>query len=122
MAQFSIAENREVAPVERALLEWLISNGEAEARTFLYQLDTVRVVARCGCGCPTVNLATEGDKTPLMGPSQILADFLGSTKEGVQVGVILHARQGKLSELEVYSLAGTEGPFSLPDVETLKPL
>jgi len=45
---------------------------------------------------------------------------LGTTPENFQVGVILHAREGKLSELEIYPLLETTG--SLPKIESLKPL
>jgi hypothetical protein len=35
------------------------------------------------------------------------------------VGVILHAREGLLSELEVYSMEGVDHPFSLPHPDTI---
>jgi hypothetical protein len=35
--------------------------------------------------------------------------------------VLLHARQGKLAEMEVYNLSEHDGKFSLPSIETLKP-
>jgi hypothetical protein len=54
------------------------------------------------------------------GPSEILADFYGVTSENVEVGVILHARNGKISEMEVYSVAQQDQSFGLPKIETLK--
>jgi hypothetical protein len=49
-----------------------------------------------------------------------LADFEGRTPEGMEVGVILHAREGEISELEVYAISEVKGPFGLPIVESLK--
>jgi hypothetical protein len=66
-------------------------------------------------------LGIAGAKERTVGASTILADFLGETPGGFHVGVLLHARNGKLSELEVYSL-DRDGIFSLPTIESLKPL
>jgi len=40
--------------------------------------------------------------------------------EGVSVGVILHAREGELSELEVYSTQGLDTSFTLPIPDSLE--
>jgi len=117
--QYRLAEDRPLSQQERTLLNWLIEHGTPEAQQFATQLESVRVVGHCGCGCPTLDLATDKATEPTTGASQILADFSGTTPEKVRVGVILHAREGKLSELEVYSVAGDVGAFSLPDLSTL---
>jgi hypothetical protein len=49
-----------------------------------------------------------------------LADFVGRAPEGIEVGVIVHAREGEISELEVYAKPDWKGPFNLPSVESLK--
>jgi hypothetical protein len=105
---------------ERTLIEWLIANGIPEAKNYTQQLEDLHVVSHCSCGCPTLDLAVLNDQASTEGPSQILADFLGITPEGLQVGVILHAREGQISELEVYPLDETVGK-SLPTIETLNP-
>jgi hypothetical protein len=43
----------------------------------------------------------------------ILAEFVGKTPEGIEVGLILHARERETSELKVYSMPDVNGPFSL---------
>jgi hypothetical protein len=116
-----IAEDRPLTPEERTLLEWLIEHGKPEARDFTTQLQGIRVVGRCRCGCPTIDLGVEGAKEATTGASQILADFVGQTPEGWQVGVLLHVRSCKLSELEVYNLSEHEGAYSLPTIASLKP-
>jgi len=49
-----------------------------------------------------------------------LADFLGRTPEGLEVGVVLHAREGEISELEVYGTTAVKESFRLPLIESLK--
>ena len=100
---------------------WLIEHGTPEAREFAPQIERARVVGRCRCGCPTIDLGIDGAKTRTVGASQILSDFRGWTPEGYSVGVILHAREGKLSELEVFLVADLKGEFSLPSIESLTP-
>lgn len=116
-----VAEGRSLTPEERILLEWLVEHGDSEGRAFSSQLEGIRVVGGCGCGCPTIALGVEGAKEATAGPSQILADFLGETPDGWQAGILLHAREGKLSELEVYNLSEHDGPYSLPTIDSLKP-
>jgi hypothetical protein len=61
-----------------------------------------------------------GEKTSrTVGLSTILADAYGHSPEGVPVNVILHAREGELSELEVISMDDTD-VFGMPRPETLE--
>jgi hypothetical protein len=80
---------------------------------------SVAVVARCTCGCPTLDLAVRGRTSRTVGVSTILADALGQSPEGVPVNVILHAREGEISELKVISMDATE-VFSMPKPEMLE--
>ena len=75
---------------------------------------------RCTCGCPSLDLAVAGNTKHTTGPSEILAAFDGTTDEGVPVGVILHAREGQTSKLEVYAITDFEGTFGLPKIKSLK--
>jgi hypothetical protein len=117
---YTIPENRQLNAEERTLIEWLIANGIPEAKNYAQQLEGLHVVSHCSCGCPTVDLAVVNAQASTTGPSRILADFLGVTPEGQQVGVMLHAREGKISELEVYPMDETVGS-SLPKIESLNP-
>ena len=107
---------------ERTLVEWLIANGSEAAKEYSLQLADISVVGACTCGCPTIDLALENRDQRKTAPSEILADFAGTTAEGIEVGIILHAREGEISELEVYAIANATGPFSLPTIESLKQL
>ena len=92
-------------------------HGIPEAKLYSLQLLGLHVVSHCSCGCPTVDFSVEGSEVTTVGPSHILADFLGKTPDGIDVGVILHGREGKISELEVYPLGQTSA--LLPKIETL---
>lgn len=95
---------RELAVVRRLL----VLGGNLEAQP---NLDELQVVGRCECGCATIDFAedTEG--------SSPLVDVFGRTADGADVGVILWARHGFLSGLEIYTLA-TDTP-QLPTPESL---
>lgn len=120
MTSFIRPERRPLTQEERTLLEWLIANGSEDAKTYSRQLSGLGVVGTCTCGCPTIDLALGGRDQRKTAPSEILADFVGTTPEGIEVGVILHARDGELSELEVHAIADEKGPFRLPAIESLK--
>jgi len=72
------------------------------------------------CGCPTIDLVIGDRQQRIVGVSHVLADFEGITPEGIEVGVILHAREGQLSELEVFAMPEVDGPFGLPTIESLR--
>jgi hypothetical protein len=113
------SDDRPLTGAERTLLGWLIANGTPEAQQYAPQVSQARVVARCTCGCPTVDLAIGDRQRRTVGASLLLADFEGVTPEGIEVGVILHAREGQLSELEVYAIPDVNGSFGLPTIESL---
>jgi hypothetical protein len=116
---FTSPEYRDLTVEERRLLEWLITNGNTEASAYTSQFPQVKVVARCTCGCPTLDLALGEKKFRTVGASTILADAFGHSPEGVPVNVILHAREGEISELEVISCDETK-VFGMPTPEMLK--
>jgi len=122
MSSFIRPERRPLTQEERKLLEWLLANGSPDAKPYLSQIASVNVVGRCTCGCPTIDLALGDREQRKTAPSIILADSVGKTPEGIEVGVIVHAREGEISELEVYAMPDWKGPFNLPSVESLKQL
>jgi hypothetical protein len=110
-----IEDRRELTPRERQLLEELLRRSRSTSAEHFAQLSGVSVISRCGCGCPTIDLAVSGHSpAPPSESTTIIADGEARTPEGVLAGVILHTRRGFLSELEVYSMEGVEHSFSLP--------
>jgi hypothetical protein len=116
-SHYRVNEQRPLTTDERQLLEWLIAHGFPTAAKYESQLTQVVVVSRCTCGCPTVDFAVAGKQT--FGASEIIAEAEGKSPEGVAVGVIVHAREGQLSELEIYSIEPHAAPFGLPRPDAL---
>jgi len=111
-----VQEKRELTEKERMLLERLLANGTPESNSYANQLPLVRVASRCGCGCPTIGLAVGGRASLPSSPTVILSEAGGVSPEGISFGIILHGREGLISELEVYPVDG-EGVFSIPDLD-----
>jgi hypothetical protein len=117
--QLHIPDERSLSQEEISLLEWLLGHRRSDVSQYRAQVPKLRVVSRCACGCPTIDFAI--GTTRRDGPSHIIADAEGSSPEGVRVGVIVHVREGEISELEVYSVTGEKNAFSLPKPESLVP-
>jgi hypothetical protein len=101
---------------EHDLIEALLGAVRSGINRYIGQLESLRVTGGCRCGCPSIDLdvgstGAEGMPMPL-----VLAD--AESPEGVQVGVILWARRGRLSALEVHPWDGSE-KIRLPRPETL---
>jgi hypothetical protein len=102
---------------ERELIEALLGGMRSGAPRFLGQLESVAVVGRCRCGCPSIDLQV-GPSASVDAPRPVLlAD--AESPEGVPVGVILWARGGALSGLEVHPWDGAFA-IRLPRPETLR--
>jgi hypothetical protein len=69
MSKFIRPERRELNKQERLLLEWLIANGNADARQYASQIAGISVVGTCTCGCPTIDLATVDSEQQKTAPS-----------------------------------------------------
>lgn len=113
-----IPVERKLSSRERTLLQWLLMHGSSDASKYMSQIDCLRIVSKCGCGCPTVDFALQSGRK--VGGSDIVAEAGGKSPEGISVGVILHVRDDELSELEVYSTEGLDVPFSLPTPDSLE--
>lgn len=111
---------REITTQERELITWLLERCNTDSSKFMSQIDSLTVVSKCTCGCPTVYFSVDGNE-PSREAEIILADYFG-TVDAHPVGVMLFQRGGYLSSLEVYSCEGTDQPFGLPKIDTLYPL
>ena len=108
---------RQVSKPERELLAFLLSPDDIP-QVYRDQIESVQVSGCCGCGCPTIELAVDSRSAALSSESEILAEMFGTSPEGVTCGVLLHAREGLLSELEAYSLDDVS-TFTFPAVSSL---
>jgi hypothetical protein len=121
-AGMSIDEVIEQFPVSREQFDSLmafVARSLDEAPAFLTQLERAHVTPyRCPCGCATIDLSIEGFPQP-SGQLHILADFIFGADEELS-GIFVFEKNGILSGLEVYGLAG-DAPKALPASDSLKP-
>ena len=114
---------RPLTAEEDQLLRWILEHGSEEARTFLPQIEGIKAVRSCTCGCPTIGRrVAEGVPACNEWADRMLGDLIGRTSKGELVGLMLFQGGGRLSCLEVYSLDGAAGPpeFGFPTIESLQ--
>jgi hypothetical protein len=115
---------RELKPVEAELLLKMIRKGGGQANQFLPQLKGIMVSSGCKCGCASFSLQISADIPSVSScDGKIISDQVGRTAKGELVGAILWQEQGRLSELEVYSVDGqtVENTCGLPLPDSLVP-
>ena len=114
------ADYRPLSNKERELLVWLLEHGPINATNFLPQLGIIEARSSCSCGCPSIEFSVPVDSPFIDSPQGMRAYFLG--RSGVdEVGLMLTAGNGVLSELEIYTFGEFDHPFDLPAVNTLRP-
>ena len=103
---------REVAVLARMLERCAVQG----AVTFdLASLERLNVVARCDCGCDTVDFqGIDWSTRPA-----VIADGQGKTETGDEVGIIVFGNGSAIACLEVYNYS--DEPARLPVVETIQP-
>ncbi len=103
---YCVPHRRELSAEERALLNSLLTR---EAPDRLPELDSLKIVARCGCGAsPTVLFGLSLASEPLTQShdEQEVATYRGVNAKGVEVAISLIARNGRLAELEAWAPTG----------------
>jgi hypothetical protein len=111
--QLFVEEHRGLSAREINLIQWLLV--ETNNLEFVEQIKKTNVITKCGCGCKTIDLQVEGYE-PKSGGLTLSAQ--GFSTESVPVDVILHIRNGLISELEVYAIDDAK-EFSLPETDSL---
>jgi len=110
--------NRPLTQEERDLIRWLIEHSFVkDAGDLLPQIDRLSVVAKCNCGCPTIDFALDGE--PVVRKSGGFISDWDAEVNGMPVYVQLWRSNGRISTLEVGSYPGTDQPFGLPSIESI---
>jgi len=110
--------NRALTQHERDLIRWLIEHSFVkDASRLLSQIDRLSVVAKCNCGCPTVDFALDGEPVARKG-EQCISDW-DAEVDGMPVFVQLWRCNDQISTLEVGSYPGSDRPFELPAIESI---
>ena len=113
---FDIAEDRALTSQEAHVIRWLLENGGPAARAHLPELDALRVVSRCPCGCASIDFVD----LPHVG-LKILSDYQWSSADGSLFGIFVFAMDGALAGLEVWAITEGDAPSALPAVGLLRP-
>ena len=103
-------------------MRWLLEHGAAGAPRYLGDLAEARVIARCGCGCASVDFAVPGREPAPSEPLQVLADYQWRDASGHLAGIFAFACDGTLAGLEVWSIDGEAAIDRLPPPELLEPI
>ena len=115
MARSPIAVRAISAP-ERAVLEAALRSAPADGADVpsLDKINSLQVVGKCQCGCASVEFRhlQPGEI------AQVVADAIGETSAGEQVGVLVFALGGQLVGLEIVGYSDTPAP--LPVASTVR--
>jgi hypothetical protein len=114
-----MGEYRPLNDRERELLVWLLDHGPPDATNFLPQLDVIEARSSCRCGCPSIEFRVPVDSPFIHSPQGMRVNALGQSGKD-DVGVMLTAGSGVLSQLEVYTFGEVDHPFGLPSLDTLR--
>jgi hypothetical protein len=87
-----------------------------EARHLLSTVSSLCVIDQCQCGCPSVDF----ERNPASHPLPI-ADGLGITANGDQVGVIIWGSSDVITSLEIYDMSATASQLKLNDLKSIIP-
>ena len=118
-SRYCVPHQRALSQEERAILVHLL---QLEAPDRLSQIEPLKVIAKCGCGgCPTVLFGDSFDAAPVTKDHYILADYAGTNASGGLIGVMVWANDNGITELEGYSIDGSE-PVTWPVPLALRPM
>jgi hypothetical protein len=103
----------EVAVVRAALS---LAATASEHRLWGEQVDDLRVVSACTCGCDTIDFADSDQEK-----SKPIADGIGQTARGGTVGIIVWGTSRDITGLEVYDLGSDSDDLRLPIPSSIRP-
>ena len=108
---------RELNPIERAILEFLLGQQFPGRDELKLQLASLKVVGGCNCGCESIDLSVD-EGAAICAPVRERVPVEATTRVGPGVDVLLHVVDGLLRELEVYRQDGESA--ALPDPSSLE--
>jgi len=110
---------RPLRPGEREVLIWLLEHGPVNATNFIPQLEVIEARSSCRCGCPSIEFSVPVDSPFIDPPQGMRINAVGQSGDD-EVGLMLTAGSGVLSQLEVYTFGEVDHPFDLPPLATLR--
>ena len=109
----TIQIHRELTHEEMRLVRWLLENGWGVTQDLVNQLENLKVVSECSCGCASINFVEHHTGLELISEAEF------RNQDGGLVGVLLFASGDRLAELETYSKDGSDVDKEIPHVNEL---
>jgi hypothetical protein len=111
--------NRLIRPEEIAVIRSAMERAPKETLDpgVLDTLEHLRAIGQCGCGCDSVDFVPH-DPARMSRP---IADGMGTTPGGGDVGVIVWGRPDAITGLEIYSLGAEDHDLKLPLADSIHP-
>ena len=111
------ALDRSITPQESAVIRATLEHAAKKSDTsrFASGVDRLHAIGKCGCGCDSFDFAKHDPARR----SQIIADGIGVTPKGSQVGVLIWATDDAITGLEIYDLGAGTGDIKLPVPESI---
>ncbi|HET6710630.1 hypothetical protein [Amycolatopsis sp.] len=103
-----------LTPNERTTLDTLLAADFPGAAELRAQAPTARVTGRCGCGCPTIDLAVAEATPRAQVESRVAVE--AEVPDG---GLIVFVEDGRLSGLEYWTTAD-DPPAAFPPPEEIR--
>ena len=103
-----VAQDRALTAAEYELVEWLLEHGTSSTQDYKAQLESLWVVAKCSCGCASIDFSVDGKVPESTSRMDVLSDFCWETDSGALQGCFLFARGNQLAGLELWSVDGIE--------------
>jgi hypothetical protein len=113
-----VKPNRPISDEESALVRAALERcaKTSDVQELLTTVAGLRVIDQCHCGCPSVDFARSSSEHP-----HPVADGLGITSNGDQVGVIVWGVTGAITGLEIYDMSGSASELKLQDLKSIIP-
>src|SRR6266566_6759151 len=110
--------NRPITPDELAVIQTTLERAAVapEFTALAHDLEQLRAVDQCSCGCDSVDFA-EHDPTH---PAKPIGDAIGTTPAGGTVGVIVWGRTDAVTGVEVYDLGAGDNDLRLPVPDSIR--
>jgi hypothetical protein len=111
--------NRPITSHEIAVIRATLERSLAAALppTVTGTLENLRAIDQCGCGCDSVDFVPH-DPINMSWP---IAEGLGTTPAGGEVGVIVWGREDGITGLEIYDMGAGDDDIRLPLPTSIRP-
>ena len=108
--------NRSISETEAACIRVTLERAPAlpDISTLAATIGALRVVDRCDCGCASVDFENDASEH-----AQPIADGIGKTASGGDVGVIVWGNSNAITGLEIYDLGAGENDLVLPELDSI---